>query len=183
MTLPAFLRLPTHTPFKFNEEVKMKNEKLNIENEQNEKNNSSFFILHSPFFETPHDILLQERDWEFYAMKDMLSNVEGEPVRDPAKWFDIYYRFAAPWAGVILVLFAIPTGLTTSRQGTIKGIISSLVIFFGFFVLTLICKGLGQAGTLFSVMNIPIALPPLIAAWITNVIGIIWVANLYRKMI
>ena len=140
-------------------------------------------VVHPAFSETPRDILRSERDPDFYSMQDMLREVRGETTRDPAKWFNIHYRLASPWACVILVLFAIPTGMTTSRQGTIRGIVSSLIIFFGFFVMSFICAGLGRAGILFHVSGIPISLPPLAAAWLTNAIGIVWVVTLYRKII
>ena len=161
-TLPAFVRMPTRASFLIS--------------------NSQFLVPNPPFTETPHDILLVERDRDFYSMRDMLREARGEAPRNPAQWFDIYYRLASPWACVILVLFAIPTGMTTSRQGTIKGIVASLVIFFGFFVMSFICAWLGRAGTLFHVTDVPVAVPPLVAAWLTNAIGITWVAILYRRL-
>ena len=112
-------------------------------------------LLRMPFTETPHDLLLAHplRKWEQYALRDMFRKVN--PVYAPSEWFDIYYRIVSPWACVILVLFAIPTGLTTSRQSMMKGILIALAVFFGFFLTTFVGAFLGRLG------HVP---PPLAAA-------------------
>ena len=129
-------------------------------------------FLRMPFAETPHDLLLAHplRKWDQYALRDMLRKVN--PVYDASEWFDIYYRLVSPWACVILVLFAIPTGLTTSRQSMMKGILVALSVFFGFFLTTFVGSFLGRTGC---VSPLFAAIAPS-AAWF---VAAIWS---YRRM-
>jgi lipopolysaccharide export system permease protein len=68
----------------------------------------------------------------------------------------LYGRIAAPWTCLVVVLLALPFGAVTGRRNVYVGVASSLVICFGYFVLTQVMLALGAGGYL----------PPLVAAWL-----------------
>ena len=114
------------------------------------------------FDETPRDFLIERRAWEYLPLRDMLRYVKAHPQLPErsrvAKQTDIHYRLAGPWSGLIITLFAIPAGLTSSRQGVLKGIILALTFFFSFYALTQTCLFLGKQAII----------PAWLGAWLTN---------------
>ncbi|MCL1857340.1 MAG: LptF/LptG family permease, partial [Kiritimatiellaeota bacterium] len=76
------------------------------------------------------------------------------------------------WSCVVLVLFAIPTGLTTARQSIAKGFIFALSAFIGFYVISQFGVFLGSKGYV----------PPVIAAWAPNALWLVTAVALYRKL-
>ncbi len=127
----------------------------------------------SSFDETPRDMLLEPRDWETLAVRDMLRQLRRTPVHDPARWFVLHHRFAAPWACLVVTLFAVPTGLTTARTGALRGLLTALAAFFSFYALTHFCMFLGQQGLLH----------PALAAWLPNLLGLVLGAKLVRRLV
>ncbi len=93
-----------------------------------------------------------------------LKNFIDEIVRnggDTRKWqVDLNFKLSAPFASFILVLFGAPLASSKQRSGAIFGLILSAVIFLIYFGLLRFVQTLGQLGKL----------PPLTAAWLTNVI-------------
>lgn len=130
------------------------------------------FVRMPDFDETPRDILSEVRDWDTYSVRDMLRALRRRPVNDPAKWFDVHYRFASPWACVVITLFAVPAGLTTARQSVLRGVFAALAAFFGFYALTHVGVFLGTQG----------ALAPWLAAWAPNAICFSASCVLYRRL-
>ena len=117
--------------------------------------------------ETPRDIVLATREWENYSVRDMRRRLAASGVESTAQRYDLAYRFAAPWACLVITLFAVPAGLTTARQSILRGIFTAIGAFFGFYAMTHFCNFLGQGGHL----------PATLAAWLPNaiffVIGIV----------
>ena len=108
--------------------------------------------------ETPRDLVLFVRDWDNYSVQDMRRSLRTTGVVSNSHRYDILYRFAAPWACVVITLFAVPAGLTTARQSIASGIITALAAFFGFYAMTHFCTFLGERGNI----------PALVAAWLPN---------------
>ena len=80
---------------------------------------------------------------------------------------EMYQRFTIPVASFIFALVGAPLGLQKQRSSSSIGFgISVLVIFIYYGVMTL-SGALGKGG----------AIPPLLAAWIPNTLGVI--AGLY----
>lgn len=77
-----------------------------------------------------------------------------------AAWLDtqLQARLAAPWTCLVVVLIAIPFGVTTGRRNVFYGVAGSLALAFGFFVLQRVGFALGQSGH----MN------ATLAAWLPN---------------
>ncbi len=72
----------------------------------------------------------------------------------------MYLRWAVPWASLGFALIGIPLGLRPNRATTSIGLGLSLVIVFAYYVLFNTMNVAGSQG----------ALPPLLAAWLPNIV-------------
>ena len=71
-----------------------------------------------------------------------------------------HYRYAFPLTCFIVVLMGIPLGMRVSRSGPLLGVGTALVLVVAFYFLNNITLALGGGGRI----------PPVAAAWLTNVI-------------
>lgn len=122
--------------------------------------------------ETPRAMMLEQREWEFFSLADMFHYLRAKRIHDVGKWYEMYYRLAAPWACVVITLFAIPAGISTGRQSVMKGVILALAAFFSFYAVTLVLKFMGHHGIC----------PPLIAALLPNIIFLFLGFLMYKKL-
>ncbi len=121
---------------------------------------------------TPRTMWLEQREWEFLPAAEMLSTLRRRQVRDPDRWYAFYYRLFAPWACVVITLFAIPAGISTGRKSVLKGVILALTAFLSFYAATLAFQFVGRHGML----------PPLVAAVLPNLIFLSVGMVMYRKL-
>lgn len=114
--------------------------------------------------ERPDDIMAQNRDWKYNSVRDKFRYIRKHPnLSDDVKNEYIYDAWAgvtAPFACIIITLFAIPAGVASGRQSVFKGILGALGMFFAFYALTILCMILAQIGY----MN------PICAAFLPGVI-------------
>jgi lipopolysaccharide export system permease protein len=73
---------------------------------------------------------------------------------------NMHSKLAMPWTCLVVVLFGIPCGLRTARQGALIGIIAAIIAFFGFYFLMMFGQWLGKM----QVIN------PFTAGWLPNII-------------
>lgn len=110
-------------------------------------------VLAMPAFgEQPRDFVLEttpdNRDQENLSLRDMIRYVRVRP-RLPhsiqvARRFDIHYRLAAPWACVVITLFAVPAGVASGRQSVFRGVVTAIGMFFAYYAVTQICMVLAK---------------------------------------
>ena len=108
--------------------------------------------------ETPRDFLLGIvqggiiEDSVNMSVGDMIRYVDSRPNLAPAartSWrYDIINRFAAPFACVVITLFAIPAGVATGRQSVFVGVVSAILMFLVFYVLTITCGVMAKKGVI-----------------------------------
>ncbi len=108
--------------------------------------------------ETPRDFLLGIvqggiiEDSVNMSVSDMRRYVASRPNLAPVtrtSWeYDIANRFAAPFACVVITLFAIPAGVATGRQSVFIGVVSAILMFLVFYVLTISCGVLAKKAVL-----------------------------------
>lgn len=84
-----------------------------------------------------------------------------------------HHRIAQPFNCVIVVLLATPLGIFFSRRGTSGGLALAVFLCAGLLFFTTICLSLGDAGHL----------PPMLAAWLPNLIFGILALYLFRRRI
>jgi lipopolysaccharide export system permease protein len=75
-------------------------------------------------------------------------------------WTQLQGRLAAPFTCLAVVLIALPFGARAGRHNVFVGVASSIFICFGYFILQRISFGLGVGGYL----------PPIVAAWLPNLV-------------
>lgn len=108
--------------------------------------------------EKPEDFLLEIsqgkiiEDPENLSVKDMMRYIDSRPnLAKQAKtsWkYDIANRFAAPFACIVITLFAIPAGVATGRQSVFIGVVSAILMFLVFYVLTISCGVMAKKGVI-----------------------------------
>ena len=97
-------------------------------------------------------------------IKDILNYLQLHPTLTEGQSAKIHTqlhaRIAAPWTCLVVVLFALPFGAPSGRRNVFVGVASSIAICFGYFVLQQLSLSLGMGGKL----------PPVLAAWLPNLI-------------
>lgn len=83
----------------------------------------------------------------------------GDP-RSPMFDTLLHGRIATPWTSLVVVLIALPFGVSTGRRNVFVGVASSITICFAYFILQQLCLALGSGGHL----------PPPLAAWLPNLV-------------
>ena len=108
------------------------------------------FRMFPEFDERPRDFILQNKSPEFYSTADRIRFLKTHPNMAPKfrreMECELWSQIAAPLACIVITLFAIPAGVATGRQSVFKGIVSALVMFFLFYVLTVGCMVLSRIG-------------------------------------
>ncbi len=112
--------------------------------------------------ETPQDFLLEVMDPMCLSSRDLrqfirthahLSDRQIARIR-----VDLHARLAMPWTCLVVVLFGIPCGVRTARQGAFAGVLTALLTFFAFYLLMVLGQWLGKN----------LMLTPLASAWLPN---------------
>jgi len=122
------------------------------------------FRCFDEFNERPEDFIMQNRPWKFNSVKERLhylathSELSDEMRRDYS--YDIWAQVLAPFACIIITLFAIPAGIASGRQSVFKGILGALGMYFSFYGVTIGAMIVAKNGYC----------PPLIAAILPCVI-------------
>lgn len=108
--------------------------------------------------ETPRDFLLETAqssivvDSVNFSVRDMIRFIKSRPKLAPAtriSWeYEIASRFATPFACIVITLFAIPAGVATGRQSVFIGVVTAIVMFLLFYVLTISSGVMAKKGVL-----------------------------------
>ncbi len=125
--------------------------------------------------ERPGDIQMQNQDWQYSSIRQKLrtlrQNRDFSPEAKNDARYDIYSQIAAPFACLVITLFAIPAGIASGRQSVFKGILGALGMYFSFYALVIGGMVLSKQGLL----------PPLIAAFAPHVIFLAMGIRLFVK--
>ena len=94
-------------------------------------------------------------------MREYIQGLRANGIDDTKYIVDFHAKIAYPVVGLIMALVGIPFSLKTGRSGGLaRSVMITLLIGFSYFLLFYAGVSLGHAGLL----------PPLIAAWATNII-------------
>jgi lipopolysaccharide export LptBFGC system permease protein LptF len=98
------------------------------------------------------------------SIREILTYLRLHPRPDAARratlMTQLQCRLAEPLTCLTVVLIALPFGARSGRHNVFAGVASSRFICFGYFIMQRIAMGLGVGGTL----------PPLLAAWLPNLV-------------
>ncbi len=96
------------------------------------------------------------------------------PPESQAAWVELHYRFALPVASLVLALVGIPLGLYTRKGGKAAGLMLTILLVFGYYIVMAFGRSLALQGRL----------RPGVGLWLANAIfalaGIAMMTNLRR---
>ncbi len=85
----------------------------------------------------------------------------------------LHYRWALPWACLIVLLLAGGLGIAFSRRGVMRGVLTAIVLFFLLFFLRALFISLGQGGR---IAPIPAAWVPMVLFGLLGIV-LIWLRS------
>ncbi len=108
------------------------------------------------------------------GLKSWLKNHQDNPLSDKRSYqTHLHYRYAQPFICLIIILLAAPLGIVLNKRGSGGGV--AIAIF--------LCAGMIFCSTVFPTLGESGHLPPLLAAWSTNILfGFIALCLFYRRM-
>ncbi len=117
--------------------------------------------------ETPRQILLQNSDAALASAsdrklaRDLLNRVEGglSTRQKHEDSYATYNHYAAPFAIVLVTLFAIPAGIASGRQSVFRGVLLAIGLFLAYYALTALAMTLSDHAVIKPALAV--ALPPL----------------------
>lgn len=104
-------------------------------------------------------------------LKQHIKILKSEYVKTGIYEVELHQRLSIPAACFVFALIGTPLGLQPNRSSSSIGLGLSIIIIFIYYSIMTISTALGQGG----------AIPPIIAAWIPNIIGILAGAFLIRR--
>jgi lipopolysaccharide export system permease protein len=97
----------------------------------------------------------------FGMLREQIRVLHAKGIDTSDSWVDLYLKLALPSASIVMILIGAPLAIRTGRgRGLGSAVGVALVVGFSYFIVVGFARALGQNG----------ALPPLIAAWISNVL-------------
>lgn len=105
----------------------------------------------------PEEMSLGELQEHIAILRSQGANVRSLEVQ-------MHLKYSIPVASFFFALLGVPLGVQSQRSGASTGFGLSILIIFGYYVVMTVGSALGQAGWL----------PPLLAAWIQNLLLGVW---------
>ncbi|MBP2632643.1 MAG: permease YjgP/YjgQ family protein [Firmicutes bacterium] len=127
-----------------------------------------------PIKQNPNEIAKEQKKPEEMTMRELryqIKALEAQSVDTNKLKSELYKRITIPFASFVFALIGVPLGLQPNRTSSSIGFGLSIIVIFIYYTIMTIFSALGQGGTL----------PPLIAAWIPNIVGTIVGIALIRK--
>lgn len=116
------------------------------------------------FSEEPSVFANAVRRWDYLSTREMREFLSTHPRlsdKESARiTYQIHSRSAMPWTCFIVMLFAIPTGARTGRQGAMSAIFSAIGLMAAFYVVYWIGQIMGSTQHIY----------PWVGAWLSNMV-------------
>ncbi len=138
--------------------------------------NANSVVEMREYDERPSVFVSTVRSWEFLNIVEMYhylqihDHLSAKALAE--KRYNLHSHVAMPWACFIVVLFAIPAGARTGRQGMLAAVFTAMGLLASFYALAQVGLILGSTGLV----------PPWVGAWLSNivflVIGLVQAANI-----
>ena len=127
--------------------------------------------------ETPYQIIKPGLKAPYLGIPGLISwckNHVDNPLSDRRSYqTHLYYRIAQPFICLITILLAAPLGIVFSRRGVGGGVAVAIFLCAGMIFCSTVFPTLGESGHL----------PPILAAWATNILfTLIALYLFYRRM-
>ena len=106
-------------------------------------------------------VAVEPEAFSYRMLRDQIRSLQAKGVDTSENWVDLYLKLALPTAAVIMMLLAVPLAVQTNRTASLSAAAGvGFAIGFSYFIVLAFARALGQNG----------ALPPLLAAWASNLI-------------
>ncbi|MBR3458691.1 MAG: LptF/LptG family permease, partial [Selenomonadaceae bacterium] len=112
----------------------------------------------------PEELTMKELKEQIDIMKTQFVNTNKLQA-------ELYQRVTVPMASLIFALIGVPLGLQPTRNSSSKGFAMSVIIIFFYYAVMTLSNAIARGGLL----------PPLLAVWIPNIIGLVAGLVLIRK--
>jgi len=127
-----------------------------------------------PITKTPSAISNEQKKPEEMTIKELKQNIKvlkGQSVQSNNYEVELQQRIAIPMASFVFALIGTPLGLQPNRSSSSIGLGLSIIIIFIYYTIMTVTTALGQGD----------AIPPILAAWIPDITGVIVGYLLVRK--
>ncbi|MCX5696279.1 MAG: LptF/LptG family permease [Candidatus Omnitrophica bacterium] len=128
--------------------------------------------------ETPNDFLAQRQRPEYMTINQLdnyiwkLSRSGATTVIRNLK-IDLYQKFTAPFASLVIILLGIPFSLMIQKRATgISSIGISIIVGFLYYIVDAVCIAIGRGGVL----------PPFLAASLAHIIALAFSISLINRL-
>ncbi len=128
----------------------------------------------TPIVKAPSAIAGEQKKAEEMTIKELKQHIDilrRESVKANKYEVELHQRLSIPMASFIFALIGTPLGLQPNRSSSSIGLGISIIVIFIYYTIMTVTTALGQGG----------ALPPALAVWIPNIIGIIAGSLLIRQ--
>nr|WP_325191248.1 LptF/LptG family permease [uncultured Selenomonas sp.] len=127
-----------------------------------------------PVKKDPRQIIREQKEPEEMTMRELrrqIAVMQTQYVNTNKMEAELYQRVSVPMASLIFTLIGVPLGLQPTRNTSSAGFAMSVIIIFFYYALMTMGNALARGGVL----------PPMLAVWIPNIVGIIAGLILLRR--
>ena len=122
----------------------------------------------------PRQIIREQKSPEEMTMRELrrqIALMQTQYVNTNKLEAELYQRVSVPMASLIFTLIGVPLGIQPTRNSSSAGFAMSVIIIFFYYALMTMGNAFARGGVL----------PPMLAVWIPNIVGIIAGAILFRR--
>ena len=126
---------------------------------------------------TPEDVAFLQRDPETLNFSDLQRQIsrlkmEGGKREDILNAeVSLWFKTSLPFSALIFGLVGAPLGMRSPRSAKVPGAVWALPVILGYYVLYMTMSNIAQGG----------GVPPVLAAWLPNILGLVVASVLIRK--
>ena len=127
-----------------------------------------------PVQKDPRQIIREQKAPEEMTMRELrhqITLMQTQYVNTTKLEAELYQRVSVPMASLIFTLIGVPLGLQPTRNSSSAGFAMSVIIIFLYYALMTMGNAFARGGVL----------PPMVAVWIPNIVGIAAGAVLLRR--
>jgi lipopolysaccharide export system permease protein len=106
-------------------------------------------------------VAVEPQAFSYRMLRDQIRSLQAKGVDTSENWVDLYLKIALPTAAIIMMLLAVPLAVKSDRTASLSAAAGlGLAIGFAYFIVLAFARALGMNG----------ALPPMVAAWASNLV-------------
>jgi lipopolysaccharide export system permease protein len=128
-----------------------------------------------PIIEIPKDFLINQWDPRLMSYSQLKKHIsifrKTSPMAVRRLLVDLNYKLSFPFAAMAIVMVGIPFSITTGRVNALIGMAKGIAVAMLYLPVMAISLALGKGGMF----------PPVVAAWLSNVLFVLLGAHLINK--